>query len=208
MADELPESLLLVDPLGEETRKERRFLLALSLISIVIVKTGLMPTKISALGVEFTPSDQVTILWVMIFLIVYALGAFVIYGFSDFVKWQASQRLVAKKAFSERSTLEDLLEKEAEKIIATLLEKEPELISQLAQQYRQDPSKIRVWAKETSSQFSEDVIKLLKPMFVEKYSLTALSKVSWLRVGFDFFLPMVVSAYAIYCLWSVKLPVT
>jgi hypothetical protein len=44
MADELPEALLLRDPLNEGTKKERRFLLGLSLISIVVVKTGLMPT--------------------------------------------------------------------------------------------------------------------------------------------------------------------
>jgi hypothetical protein len=47
-----PEQIRLRDPLAEVTRRERRLLLGASIIGLTVAKTGLVPTKISALGVE------------------------------------------------------------------------------------------------------------------------------------------------------------
>jgi hypothetical protein len=119
------------------------------------------------------------------------------------VKWQVSQRQVEKSVFAERKILEDLVQKETEKTVTKVLERHPPF----AEHIKQDQSLIDPWAKQIGSQCSGDLMKQLGPMFVEKYSLTSLSKLSSLRAGFDFFLPIPISLYAIYCLWMIKLPV-
>ena len=56
------------DPLSEVTRKERRVLLGISALGIVIVKSGLVPSKVTALRIEFSKNDQQAL--------ILALGAF------------------------------------------------------------------------------------------------------------------------------------
>lgn len=72
------------DPLSDETKKERRNLLATSALGIIMVWTGLIPAKIEALGVEFSPVEQNILLRVLGAIVVYFLFAFVVYAFSDF----------------------------------------------------------------------------------------------------------------------------
>lgn len=74
---------LLRDILREETRKERRNLLAVSAVGIVIVKAGLIPTKISALGIDFSQADQRTLLWILFGIVSYFLIVFAVYAMSD-----------------------------------------------------------------------------------------------------------------------------
>lgn len=85
-----PVEVLLRDPLSDVTRKERKFLLAVCAIAITIVKTGLVPTKISALGVDFSPTDQKSILVILSIIVAYFLAAFLIYAVSDFVAWRVA----------------------------------------------------------------------------------------------------------------------
>ena len=59
------------DPLTEVTRKERRLLLGMCVLGIVLVKTGLVPTKISAFGIEFSHTDQKFILIILAFVVSY-----------------------------------------------------------------------------------------------------------------------------------------
>lgn len=75
---------ILKDPLSAETRKERRNLLFVSAMGLTMVYTGLVPTKISALGVEFDKTDQDVILRVLAAVIFYFLMAFIFYALSDF----------------------------------------------------------------------------------------------------------------------------
>jgi len=96
------------DPLSEITRKERRSLLALSTLGIIMVKTGLIPERISAFGVEFSKTDQKSLLFVVAFIIVYFLVSFVIYAWSDFASWRiavnsARQRWLSATADSEET---------------------------------------------------------------------------------------------------------
>ncbi len=44
MAEQRAKDLLLHDPLSDETRQERKMLLGVSMLGIVLVKTGLVPT--------------------------------------------------------------------------------------------------------------------------------------------------------------------
>jgi hypothetical protein len=84
------EETRLRDPLSDVTRKERHYLLGTSLVGIILVMTGLVPSKISGLGVEFQAADQRWLLAVVAGVIVYFLFAFVIYAASDFVAWRVA----------------------------------------------------------------------------------------------------------------------
>ena len=65
--------VLLHDPLSEVTRRERRMLLACTLLGVGVVKTGLVPTKIEALGVEFDKTNQQALLFLLALVVGYFL---------------------------------------------------------------------------------------------------------------------------------------
>jgi hypothetical protein len=78
------------DPLSDITRKERRSLLGISAIGIVIVKIGLVPEKISALGIDFTTHNQQAFLHFLGWIVLFYSVAFMIYATSDFITWRLS----------------------------------------------------------------------------------------------------------------------
>jgi hypothetical protein len=90
MTDETPSSVRIRDPLSNVTRKERKFLLGISVICITIVKANIFPSKISVLGVEFQQTDQESLLWILGLITLYFLIAFIIYAASDFISWRIS----------------------------------------------------------------------------------------------------------------------
>ena len=99
------------DPLTEVTRKERRLLLGMCVLGIVLVKTGLVPTKISAFGIEFSHTDQKSILIILAFVVSYFLVAFIIYGISDFIAWRLAFRAAAIAA-RERKIQRDIAKRD------------------------------------------------------------------------------------------------
>jgi len=92
----------LKDPLSDVTRKERRSLLGVSALGIVMVKTGLVPSKISALGIDFSPTDQKTILRAVAVVVGYFLVAFLVYAASDFFAWRYALRSAVREAVIKR----------------------------------------------------------------------------------------------------------
>jgi hypothetical protein len=80
----------LQDALSSVTRKERQFLLGISLLGIALVKTGLIPSKISGLGIEFQSANPQALLSIVACVILYFLVAFIIYAASDYVVWKLS----------------------------------------------------------------------------------------------------------------------
>ena len=78
----------LSDPLSEIARKERRNLLIASTVGLLMSKAALVPTRLPALGIEFSAPDQRTIVGFAAFTVLYFLGAFVLYGLSDFLIWR------------------------------------------------------------------------------------------------------------------------
>ncbi len=76
------------DPLSEVSRKQRKALLGLSLVSVAMVYAELVPTSISAIGVTVEDVDQVALLRVFAISVVYFLVAFTTYAYSDFVAWR------------------------------------------------------------------------------------------------------------------------
>ncbi len=83
MSEQFPEHVLVDDPLNQVTRTERRNLLGVSALGIVIVKTGLLPTQISALGIQFSQTDRVALLHSIAIVDIYFLIAFLLYAVSD-----------------------------------------------------------------------------------------------------------------------------
>jgi hypothetical protein len=106
MAESGKKDLLLHDPLSEVTRKERRMLLGISMLGISVVQTGLVPSKISALGIEFAKSDQQTILSLLSLIVVYFLVAFVVYASSDFLAWRRALRAQLVEGIREKLKIE------------------------------------------------------------------------------------------------------
>lgn len=88
MPEKIKHDLLLQDPLTEVTRKERRMLLAVSMVGVGLVKTGLVPTKIEALGVEFDKANPQALLAIIAFITLYFFAAFVVYAAADFLAWR------------------------------------------------------------------------------------------------------------------------
>ncbi len=96
MSPESTAEISLKDMLSDVTRKERRMLLGISVLSIFVARTGLVPTKISVLGLELAKTDQQTFLWAMAFVVSYFIAAFFLYGLPDFIAWRMSYNKVAK----------------------------------------------------------------------------------------------------------------
>ncbi|MGE5693339.1 MAG: hypothetical protein ACM3YF_06120 [Candidatus Zixiibacteriota bacterium] len=170
MAGESPYELLVGDPLREVTRKERRALLGFCAIAIVVVKTGLIPNKIVALGIEFSSADQKSLLVVLALVVLYFLVAFLIYAFSDFMAWRISLGFSA----------EELAHKHAEKQIELFKyggKKVSEAVEELS-----DSIKKQIFSE------GESGIKILrKPM-------------SYVRLLFDIVFPTILGIYTIIML--------
>ncbi|WP_166837937.1 hypothetical protein [Rheinheimera pleomorphica] len=81
-------SVTLVDPLSEVSRKERRMLLGLSMLSLFFTHGGALPTKFTALGVELGTGEQRTFLFIIAVGLLYFLSAFFLYSMSDFIVWR------------------------------------------------------------------------------------------------------------------------
>lgn len=73
------------DPLREITREERRALLGVSTASILIAKTGLVPSEIQNLGIKFTPAEQSGLLLGLAVVVTYFLIVFIVYAMTDWL---------------------------------------------------------------------------------------------------------------------------
>lgn len=79
---------ILSDPLSEVSRKERRNLMAASITYIVVMKLGLVPSKISALGIDLSAPAQDAFLGIFSLIVVYFLCAFSLYAIADLMVWK------------------------------------------------------------------------------------------------------------------------
>jgi hypothetical protein len=85
----LPERLG-ADLLSDETRKQRRNLDVVAVLALLVVVLDLIPTRISAVGVDLGEPDQERFLWVLAVFDVAFLVLFVVYAASDFVQARPS----------------------------------------------------------------------------------------------------------------------
>lgn len=96
MSENSPVKLSLQDPLGDVTRQERKMLLRVSIVGVLIAKAGLVPSKISTLGIELNATHQQYFQVILASVVVYFLFAFVLYGFSDFLSWRIAYNDASK----------------------------------------------------------------------------------------------------------------
>ena len=87
MSDNEQASVHLQDPLTDVTRKNRRNVLIISIVSIAIAYTGLIPKKIPAFSIEFDITRQGAFLWTLFSINIYLLFAFVVSSLPDFCAW-------------------------------------------------------------------------------------------------------------------------
>jgi hypothetical protein len=88
MSEEPNHVELLSDPLSSETRKERRNLLAASVVGFIVATMNVIPTRISALGIELPSPARNYFLYIVIAVTVYFMVAFVVYGTTDYFTWR------------------------------------------------------------------------------------------------------------------------
>ena len=83
------------DALSDITRRERRTLLGVSTLCVAVVHANLVPTKISALGIDIEKIDQGSLLAILALVVGYYIAAFMIYAISDFIVWRLNYNEVA-----------------------------------------------------------------------------------------------------------------
>jgi hypothetical protein len=74
--------------LSDETRKDKKILLLVSTIAIAIGVSGIVPAKITALGLEFSFRDRVGLLWVIAGVVSYFAIAFILHAREDYTIWK------------------------------------------------------------------------------------------------------------------------
>lgn len=70
---------MLKEEWSESTRRQRRNLLLVSMLSIVIVATGWFPTKFATLGISLDLHDKQTAFWLLLSIQTYLLVTFLAY---------------------------------------------------------------------------------------------------------------------------------
>ncbi|MDP1946488.1 MAG: hypothetical protein Q8L77_03220 [Nitrospirota bacterium] len=81
-------TVLLQDPLSEVTRKERRTLLGLSILSLAVVNAHLVPSEINALGMKISEINEKALVYILGAIVGYFIATFLAYAFPDFVIWK------------------------------------------------------------------------------------------------------------------------
>jgi len=104
------------DLLSERTYSDRRNLLVIAAVSLVIAKTGLLPTKITALGIEFSQIQQQAMLTILAAFLAYFVATFVVHAVADYYAWRKKQEVAALASVGKRMGMQfDRLSKESER---------------------------------------------------------------------------------------------
>jgi hypothetical protein len=189
-----PTQVAYQDPLSGTTRKERRNLMVCAGLSVAMLATRAIPSKITALGIDFTTTDQVALFTVLAVLNSYLVTTFVIYAIADLRAWEWEYKTRVKT-----------LEKEISEQIAELFAKDP----------GQSPAgkeAAEAFVKRESRRDWEDVRILRSPdewlrAKVRGHSSTPLASLRWHSVAkwrflVDFALPVLLGAYSVAWLWQ------
>lgn len=175
-----PREVSLRDPLTELTRKERRSLLLASALGVIFVKGGFVPSKIATFGIEFTETDQRSLLLVVSVIVLYFLTGFFLYAASDFIAW----RMAWVDAF--RAAVEESENRPPRK---------PLVLDDVDDD--DDP-----WIEFDQSMHETYVNNWSRELDKNMKFLRLSSPISFLRALFEFFLPLAIGGYAVYALWS------
>lgn len=86
MPEDLDE-ILRSDSMGESARREKKSLLIASVCAYAVSTAGLVPSKISALGIEASQIDRRAFLLIVAMIVLYFLVFFLLYSIPDFLAW-------------------------------------------------------------------------------------------------------------------------
>ncbi len=92
----------LKDPLMPVTRETRHVLLIVCVVAFVVVKGGLLPEEITALGIKFTRANHEVIINVLIAVVAYYTLAFLIYAASDYTIWKVDRARAIREWIARR----------------------------------------------------------------------------------------------------------
>ena len=158
----------ITDPLSQHTRGVRKSLLIASVIAIAVAKTGFIPTKISALGLEFSQADRGSMLWLIGAILAFFLISFMVSSVGDFMAWKMSQ--MAKSWEEDSDEYENLRKSILEDKKFTKEEHEA-----LQEQERRDGA---MWRNAGHLDRHLLVQKLVGP-------------ISWARISVEFLIPVI-----------------
>jgi hypothetical protein len=184
--------LAVKDPLSETTRKERKSLLGIGIVVIAIVKTGVIPTRIEALGIEFSTTEQQYLFRVLSAVVIYFLCAFTIYAVADFIAW----RLAFSEVFSEgwlSATNIPYPDTKKEATSMTQAEQRAAFLEAELKKIKSDKERQEILDR---IGLGVNMDTMFKPVFLLKHS----TLFSFIRSVFEFVLPLVVGFYALYLL--------
>ena len=156
-----PTTARATNPLSTITRKNRIGLLASSLIAILFVQAGLVPTKLSVFGTQFENWNNTSLITINLFVSIYYLLAFAVGGISDLMAYKM-QIFVADT--EDDKIYEELLQREADE---ELTEQDKILI------YRH---KTHRWIFRASNPIAylRLLVEFLLPVVVALYALTVI----------------------------------
>jgi hypothetical protein len=92
--------VFLRDPLSDVTRKERSYLLGISIAGIVMVRTNLVPSRITALGITFEETDRKILIFLVGLVAAYFLVAFVLYAIADFLRQLGAAVMATRREYA------------------------------------------------------------------------------------------------------------
>jgi uncharacterized membrane protein YeaQ/YmgE (transglycosylase-associated protein family) len=219
VADQTFRNVAVGDPLKPVTRQQRLYLLAVSMIGIAIVKTGLIPSKIATFGIELNKPNRSALLFLLALVTIYFLVSFIIYAASDYLT-----RLEALQAAQER----EVTRARYEEVAIVLQTSEETLRRQYAQNTadfehyvnhrfkallgRESPDKDTEMRTKRTIEFlegsSDDPPARVHPdesgdpppfQYLE-YTVRPSRLIALTRLFFEFYLPPIVGLYAIYAL--------
>jgi hypothetical protein len=165
------------DRLSDSTRQERRILLAVSTLGLVIIRGGVIPTRIEFLGVDLSTDNQVFLFRTLAAVIGYFLVAFVMYAVVDNAAWTA--RL--------RHEYSDSISPDMKAAWRRLVDETPILV------HGDTPIK-QLTTDQITAALTDAVMKTHTSG--NRWSYAG----GWLRFAFDFVIPVALGGYAIYLL--------
>jgi hypothetical protein len=157
-----PTSARVADPLSEVTRANRKWLLFSSLLGVLFVQAGLVPTRLSLLGTEFKQWEDKNLILVLICVSAFYLVSFVVAAVSDYFSLRMK---IFTADTDDDATYELLLQREADD---ELTEQDKILLFRL---------RTHAWIFNTSNWVSKLrlIVEFILPTIFSIYSITIMS---------------------------------
>jgi hypothetical protein len=170
-------SIRLGNFLSPVTRAERRSLLLVSAVGIVIEKTGLVPTKITTFGIVFSSTDRSVLLALIGGVVLYFLCAFAVYGWTDFIAAHRATSSERREALTARLRDEELLRDAEDESSTTSREVAEAQIRRAVDEWIEEQwgeKLARLWIGERFAVITRGLLEWVFPIVLGVYAATIL----------------------------------